>query len=68
VPDVNHKFTEQKMYDQAMSLFGEVWEDRKHDLDDRHPVALETINDLINLYEAWNKPEKAKKWQKKLHK
>jgi len=24
------------------------------------------MNNLIDLYEAWNKPEKAKKWRAKL--
>ncbi len=24
------------------------------------------MNNLINLYEAWNKPEKAKEWRAKL--
>ena len=27
---------------------------------------LESLNDLIALYEAWNKPEKAKEWRAKL--
>jgi hypothetical protein len=27
---------------------------------------LESLNNLIDLYEAWNKPEKAKKWWAKL--
>jgi hypothetical protein len=27
---------------------------------------LELLNNLIALYEAWNKPEKAKEWQAKL--
>jgi hypothetical protein len=27
---------------------------------------LESLNNLIDLYEAWNKPEKAKEWRTKL--
>jgi len=27
---------------------------------------METLNQLITLYEAWNKPEKAKEWRAKL--
>jgi hypothetical protein len=26
----------------------------------------ESLNNLIELYEAWNKPEKAKEWRAKL--
>jgi hypothetical protein len=31
-----------------------------------HPGTLESRNDLIELYEAWNKPEEADKWRAKL--
>lgn len=27
---------------------------------------MESINNLIDLYEAWDKPEKAKEWRAKL--
>jgi hypothetical protein len=27
---------------------------------------METLNQLIKLYEAWDKPEKAEKWRAKL--
>jgi hypothetical protein len=32
----------------------------------KHPHTLESINNLIDLYEAGGKPEKAKKWRAKL--
>ena len=35
-------------------------------LGDAHPHTFESINNLINLYEAWNKPEKAEEWLAKL--
>jgi hypothetical protein len=35
-------------------------------LGDTHPRTLESWNNLIELYEAWNKPEKAEKWRAKL--
>jgi hypothetical protein len=35
-------------------------------LDDYHPHTLESLNNLIAFYEAWNKPEKAKEWRSKL--
>jgi len=28
--------------------------------------SIESLNNLIALYEAWNKPEKAKEWREKL--
>jgi hypothetical protein len=31
-----------------------------------HPHAEEKKKTLIELYEAWNKPEKAEKWRAKL--
>jgi len=27
---------------------------------------IDSLNQLIELYEAWNKPEKAKEWRAKL--
>jgi len=35
-------------------------------LSDTHPYAVESLNNLIDLYETWNKPEKAKEWRAKL--
>jgi len=32
---------------------------------DTHPHIMESLKNLIDLYEAWNKPEKAKQWRKK---
>lgn len=34
-------------------------------LGDTHPHTRESLNNLINLYEAWNKPEKAQEWRAK---
>jgi hypothetical protein len=33
---------------------------------DTHPHTLESLNNLIELYEAWGKPEKAEEWRAKL--
>ncbi len=35
-------------------------------LSDKHPRTLDSLNNLIELYEAWGKPEKAEKWRAKL--
>ena len=35
-------------------------------LGDNHPHTLESLKNLIDLYEAWGKPEKAEEWRAKL--
>ena len=35
-------------------------------VDEDHPHMRESMKDLIDLYEAWGKPEKAKEWRAKL--
>ncbi|MBL7188357.1 MAG: hypothetical protein ISS70_18685 [Phycisphaerae bacterium] len=35
-------------------------------LGDTHPHTRESLNNLINLYEAWKKPKKAEEWRAKL--
>jgi len=44
-----------KVVDNCLDLFGE-----------EHPSTVESINKLIEHYEAWGKPEKAKEWRAKL--
>jgi hypothetical protein len=44
----------------------EAFEGRRLKLGDTHPHTKESLNHLINLYAAWNKPEKAKEWQAQL--
>jgi hypothetical protein len=34
--------------------------------DTTHPHTLDSWNNLINLYEAWGKPEQAEEWRAKL--
>jgi len=47
-------------------LLLEAVEGRRLKLSDKHPRTLESINNLIDLYEAWNKLEKAEEWRAKL--
>ena len=47
---------------------GEAVEGRRLKLGDTHPHTLESLNNLIVLYESWNKPEKANEWREKLTK
>jgi hypothetical protein len=35
-------------------------------LGDTHPHTIESFRNIIDLYEAWNKPEKANEWKVKL--
>jgi len=44
----------------------EAIEGRRLKLGDKHPHTLESMNNLIDLYESWNKPENAKEWRTKL--
>jgi hypothetical protein len=46
-----------KALDVSRRLFGE-----------KHEETLSCVNGLIELYEAWNKPEKALEWRSKLPK
>jgi len=39
-----------------------------HVLGKQHPRTLSAMNELIKLYEAWGKPEKAEEWRAKLPK
>jgi hypothetical protein len=48
------------------SLLLEAIECHRFKLGDTHPHSIESINNLITLYKAWNKPEKAEKWRSKL--
>jgi hypothetical protein len=44
----------------------DVEENANDRLGQKHPHTLESWYDQIDLYEAWNKPEKAKEWRAKL--
>jgi hypothetical protein len=59
---------EQARYQEAEKYLLEALEGRRLKLGDTHPHTLESHNNLIDLYEAWNKPEKAKEWRAKLAK
>jgi len=44
----------------------EAVEGRYSKLGDTHPHTIESLNNVIALYEAWGKPEKAQQWRAKL--
>ena len=56
----------ENQYDDAEKLLLEAIEGCRLKLGDIHPYTLESWHELINLYEALNKPEKAKEWRVKL--
>ncbi len=57
---------EQSRYDDAERLLREALEGRRTKLSDEHPHTLESWHNLIELYEAWGKPEKVEKWRASL--
>jgi len=57
---------EQARYEEAEKLLLETVEGRRLKLGDAHPHTLESWHNLIELYEAWGKPEEAEKWRAKL--
>jgi len=59
-------YKEQASYDDAEQLLLEAVEGRRIGLGDKHPHTQESMNNLIDLYKTWGKPEKAKEWRAKL--
>jgi len=63
---VNLTYQEEKGRLPVEKLQFTVLEGRRLKLGDNHPHTLKSWNNLIDLYEAWDKPEKAEEWQAKL--
>jgi len=59
-------YKEQSRYDEAKRFFLDAIEGRRLKLGDTHPHTLESWHNLIDLYQAWGKPEKAEEWRAKL--
>ena len=49
----------------AELLLIEAFQARRLMYGDTHPNTIESWNNLIALYKAWNKPEKANEWREK---
>ncbi len=64
--DLGIVYKEQGRCEDAVPLLLEAVEGRRLKLGDTHPHTLESWHTLIELYESWNKPEKAKEWRAKL--
>lgn len=56
----------QARYDDAEPLLLEAVKGRHLKLGDTHPHTLESPNNLIEFYKAWDKSEEAEKWWVKL--
>ncbi len=56
----------QGRYEDAEKYLFKALKGRCLKLGDTHPHTLESWKSLIELYEAWNKPEKAEEWRIKL--
>ena len=59
-------YKEQAHYEEADPLMLEAVEGKRLKLGDKHPHTQESMNNLIELYEAWDKQEEADKWREKL--
>ncbi len=59
-------YKEQARYDKAESLLLESLEGRRKVLGEEHPDTLVSLNNLIELYEAWGKAEKVEEWRAEL--
>ncbi len=53
-------------YDKAEPLLLELLELHQGVLSEGHPNTVTAMNELIKLYEAWEKPQKAQQWRSKL--
>jgi hypothetical protein len=56
--DLTVLFKNQGQYKEDESLLLEALEGGRLNLVDTHLHTLESLNNLIDLYEAWNEPEK----------
>jgi tetratricopeptide (TPR) repeat protein len=64
--DLGVLYTLQARYQDAESLLLETFQGRNAKLGSNHPHALDTIENMVRLYEAWDKPAEARVWQDKL--
>ena len=53
-------------YDKAEPLLLDAFHGREAKLGSTHPHSLESLKQLVNLYESWNKPDEAAQWRAKL--
>jgi len=59
-------YIDQARYGNAEPLLLQELQWREKRLGPKHTHAIDQVRQLVSLYEAWNKPEKAKEWRAKL--
>jgi len=59
-------YVEQARYGEAESLLLQQFQSRGKQFGPEHPHTLDSLRDLVHLYEAWPKPNEAAKWRAKL--
>jgi hypothetical protein len=59
-------YRKQLPYNEVENLLIEAVKDRRLKLGGSHPHTKESLNNLIDLYKAQDKPENAKGWRAKL--
>jgi non-specific serine/threonine protein kinase/serine/threonine-protein kinase len=59
-------YTEQQRYIEAEALLLDAFELSYRVLGPLDQITIESIDKIVDLYEAWGKPEKAKEWRAKL--
>ncbi len=50
----------------AQSLLLEAFHGRKTKLGPEHPHTIDSLRELVRLYESWDSPDEAAKWRVKL--
>jgi len=64
--DLATLYKEQARHEKAELLPLKALEGHRLKLGDKHPHTQESMTHLIELYEAWGKPEQAEEWRVKL--
>ena len=59
-------YEEQGLCEELEKLLLDSIEGRRLKLGDTHPHTLDSWKQLIDLYEAWGKPEEANQWRAEL--
>jgi serine/threonine-protein kinase len=58
--------TEQKRFAEAEPLLAESYEALKAILGERHPITVQSLRNIVKLYDSWNKPDQARPYRAKL--
>jgi len=59
-------YIQQARYEDAEPLLLEAFQGRETKLGPEHRHTIESLNELVTLYESWNKPDEAAKWRARL--